>query len=215
MKHIVVICIALFVFFVLIFLIKEGCSDRADVRRKEQMENDASLRKDEMEKVRDNADKQIKEIYEFSDRRMKETLDNADKKIKEFYDDMKQETDAKIVQILKEERHKYDMYLLANQQGERKRFDTMLKELKYEKYTTYILISSAIIISLVVFFNVVYLLTPLDIKALLHPRRYEVVPKEEAEMIRLIKSYLISKNKIGKDHLLTKDEYMDILTKGD
>ena len=194
--------------FLLFLWAREGCANKSAEHQKQiDKEYDgkmAEMQSDMAKHVIDENKKITSEVIEAVNKNASNSIESAN-----------QNASNRITEIQKEERSRYDSFLLKYQEAERNRFDSMLTEVTREKYSSYALFIGGVLLALALFFNLVFALTPLNLKMLLFPSKYEVVDKEDAELIRFLKSYILSKKKLNPDHLLTKDECIDIFTKNE
>ncbi|QTA93339.1 hypothetical protein [Desulfonema magnum] len=87
---------------------------------------------------------------------------------------------------------------------EKRIYDMMLSDLQNDKTMFYILMVAISLIFLVIFMNLIKILTALNPSILIFPERYEVVPKEEAEAMKVLKKV------IGQEQLM-KENVMRLL----
>ncbi len=63
----------------------------------------------------------------------------------------------------------------------------MLAQVENDKNTFYILLISSMVIFLILVFNLLRIVMPINPKILIAPDKYEIVSKDEAELIRYLK----------------------------
>jgi hypothetical protein len=91
---------------------------------------------------------------------------------------------------------------------EKKIYDVMLADVRNDKRMFYILMVALALIFVVIFLNLIKLLTALNVNILMFPERYEVVSKEDAEILRHLKRLTGQKTlmKENVNRLLTHSE---------
>lgn len=91
---------------------------------------------------------------------------------------------------------------------EKKIYDVMLADVRNDKRMFYILMVALGLIFLVIFLNLIKLLTALNANILIFPERYEVVSKEDAEILRYLKRLTGQKSLVKENvtRLLTRPE---------
>jgi hypothetical protein len=86
-----------------------------------------------------------------------------------------------------------------------KSYDALLQMVVNDRRGYYILMIGILLITLVVLFNLVSVISKLDANVFAHPDRYEVVRKEEADAIKYLKYELLKLRFIKEKQFLDKE----------
>jgi len=121
--------------------------------------------------------------------------------------DIREQSELRISEI----KEQTELRISENKDYEKSVYETMISEVQNEKNLLYIILTASFLIFLVLFLNLVRILTRLDPNILIFPDDYEVISKEEAEALNFIKYEMAKAKLITPDQPLMKKDCTKII----
>jgi len=96
-------------------------------------------------------------------------------------------------------------------EDEKRFYDSILDQVKNDKMAFYVLMIASTAIFLLILLHLIQLLTPFNSNILISPKKYEVIPKEEAEALKYLKYELIKARILTEQQPLLKENVIALL----
>lgn len=96
-------------------------------------------------------------------------------------------------------------------ENEKRFYDSILDQVKNDKMTFYIIMIASNLIFLLILLHLIQLLTPFNMEILIFPRKYDVIPKQEAEALKYLKYELIKAKILTEQQPLLKENIVKLL----